>query len=261
MSTGIPVEVAESIGFYVYALRDPRDKRVFYIGKGQGGRVLAHVREAGANAANERGKLGRIREIEADGRHVEHLFLRTHLSSDEALVVEQAVIDAYKASGMPLTNLVSGHDSSTYGLASVETVVAEFSALPAPGSTEPTLLFVINKSWRPDMGEDDVYFYTRGHWIVSAEARTKARYAFGVAHGIIRGAYKIDSWFPSEQKGEERRWGFHGEPAPEMAHFIGTSVRRFNLEGKQNAYSKYLFGIPSPDGQNATLEDKKEETK
>jgi hypothetical protein len=261
VSTGIPVEVAEFIGFYVYALRDPRDKRVFYVGKGQGGRVLSHVREAGASTANEREKLRRIREIEADGRHVEHLFLRTHLSSEEALVVEQAVIDAYKASGLPLTNLVSGHDSSTYGLASVETVVAEFSALPAPGSTEPTLLFVINKSWRPDMGEDEVYFYTRGHWIVSAETRTKARYAFGVAHGIIRGTYKIDSWFPSEQKGEERRWGFHGKPAPEMAHFIGTSVRRFNLEGKQNPYSKYLLGIPSPDQQNTTHDGKTVETR
>jgi hypothetical protein len=208
--------------------------------------VLSHVREAGANAANERAKLKRIHEIEADGRHVEHLFVRTHLSSEEALTVEQAVIDAYKAGGLPLTNLVRGHDSSAYGLASVETVVAELSALPAPGSTEPTLLFVINKSWSPDMGEDDVYFYTSGHWVIGGEARANARYAFGVAHGIVRGAYKIDSWFPSEQKGEERRWGFHGSPAPEMAHFIGTSVRRFNLEGKQNPYSKYLSGIPSP---------------
>lgn len=247
MSTGVPAEVAEAIGFYVYALRDPRDRQVFYVGKGRGGRVLSHVREAGANAANERAKLKRIHEIEADGRRVEHLFVRTHLSSEEALIIEQAVIDAYKAGGLPLTNLVRGHDSSTYGLASVETVVAELSALPAPGSTEPTLLFVINKSWSPDMGEDDVYFFTSGHWLIGAEARTKARYAFGVAHGIIRGAYKIDSWFPSEQEGEERRWGFHGSPALEMAHFIGTSVRRFNLEGKQNPYSKYLSGIPSPD--------------
>jgi hypothetical protein len=232
----------------VYALRDPRDHQIFYVGKGQGGRVLSHVREAGANVNSERAKLRLIREIETSGHSVEHLFVRTNLSSDEALMVEQAVIDAYRASGLPLTNLVSGHESSIYGLASVETVVAELSALPAPGSTEPTLLFVINKSWRRDMGEDDIYFYTRGHWLVGADARAKAKYAFGIAHGIVRGVYRIDSWFPSEQKGEERRWGFHGSPAPEMAHFIGTSVRRFNLEGKQNPYSKHLSGIPAPEG-------------
>ena len=160
VGTGIPPEVAEAINYYVYALRDPRDRQVFYVGKGQGDRVLSHIREAGKDVTSERAKLKRIREIEADGHHVEHLFVRTHLNGEEALTVEQAVIDAYKATGLSLTNLVSGHDSSTYGLASVETVVAEFSALPAPGSTEPTLLFVINKSWSRDMGEDDVYFYT-----------------------------------------------------------------------------------------------------
>lgn len=248
MSTSIPTEVAEAIGHYVYALRDPRDGHIFYVGKGQGARVLSHVREAGLNPTSERAKLKRIHDIETANRSVEHLFLRTHLSSDEeALTIEQAVIDAYKATGLSLTNLVSGHDSSTYGLASVETVVAELSALPAPGSTEPTLHFVINKSWSRDMGEDDVYFYTSGHWLIGADARAKARYAFGVAHGIVRGVYKIDSWFPSEQEGEERRWGFRGSSAPAMAHFIGTSVRRFNLEGKQNPYSKYLSGIPAPE--------------
>jgi len=245
--THIPAEVSEAIGFYVYALRDPRDHQIFYVGNGQGDRILSHVHEAGLNPTSERAKLKRIRSIEQDGRHVEHLFIRTHLASeDNALVVEQAVIDAYKAGGHSLTNLIRGHNSSAYGLASVETVVAEFSALPAPGSTEPTLLFVINKSWRRDMGDDDVYFYTSGHWLVGGEARAKARYAFGVAHGIVRGVYRIDSWFPSEQEGEDRRWGFRVSPAPEMAHFRGTSVRRFKLEGKQNPYSKYLSGIPSP---------------
>ncbi|GAA1482383.1 hypothetical protein GCM10009624_28230 [Gordonia sinesedis] len=35
--------VAEQLGWYVYALRDPRDNRVFYIGKGKGNRVFAHA--------------------------------------------------------------------------------------------------------------------------------------------------------------------------------------------------------------------------
>ena len=35
--------VAEEIGWYVYALQDPRDNKVFYIGKGKDNRVFAHA--------------------------------------------------------------------------------------------------------------------------------------------------------------------------------------------------------------------------
>ena len=33
----------EQLGYYVYALRNPLDGKVFYIGKGVGRRVLAHA--------------------------------------------------------------------------------------------------------------------------------------------------------------------------------------------------------------------------
>ena len=43
----LPPEVAERMGpFYVYALVDPRDDAVFYVGKGTGQRLLSHGREA-----------------------------------------------------------------------------------------------------------------------------------------------------------------------------------------------------------------------
>ena len=40
-----PGVIAE-LGTYVYALRDPRDKKVFYVGKGNGNRVFDHFGEA-----------------------------------------------------------------------------------------------------------------------------------------------------------------------------------------------------------------------
>jgi hypothetical protein len=247
----VPPEVAEQIGFYVYLMRDPRDGQVFYVGKGRGSRVLAHAREAGNDPASERAKLSRINAITASGRHVEHLFVRTNLESeDAAFVVEQAVIDAYYATGHPLTNLVRGHRSATHGLASVATVVAEMTARPAPGGSDPTVLFMINRAWRRDMSDADIYYYTQGHWIVSAHVRANAKYAFGVARGLIRGVYRIESWFPSPQEGEDGKWGFNGSPAPEMSHYLGTSVRRFNLDGAQNPYRKFLNGIPEPDSDS-----------
>ena len=55
--------VIDSIGFYVYALQDPRDNRVFYVGKGKDERILQHVAEAGKNPKSEKAKLKRIQEI------------------------------------------------------------------------------------------------------------------------------------------------------------------------------------------------------
>ena len=40
----IPPEVAAVLRYYVYALRDPRDGKVFYVGKGVGDRINARAR-------------------------------------------------------------------------------------------------------------------------------------------------------------------------------------------------------------------------
>lgn len=38
--------VIESLKSYVYVLVDPRDNRIFYVGKGTGNRVYQHVQAA-----------------------------------------------------------------------------------------------------------------------------------------------------------------------------------------------------------------------
>ncbi len=166
----IPYEVEQDLGFYVYLLRDPRDGQVFYVGKGVGNRVYAHAAAVTDDVQVTSAKIGRIQNIHAAGRRVEHLFVRTGLASeDQALTVEQAVIDAFRAAGLSLTNLQGGHYSAAYGLASVEAAVARLSAPLAPALAEPVVIFVINRAWRSDMGHDEVYQATRGHWKVGCD--------------------------------------------------------------------------------------------
>lgn len=44
MLQSFPPEVAEKLKTYVYRLIDPRNGETFYVGKGVGNRVFAHVR-------------------------------------------------------------------------------------------------------------------------------------------------------------------------------------------------------------------------
>lgn len=235
----VPHEVAAALGHYVYVLRDPRNHRVFYVGKGVGSRVYAHVREA--ERTGGRAKLDRIRAIRAAGRSVEHLIVRSGLPTEkDALVVEQAVIDALAAAGAALTNVVNGHEASIHGLGTVDAAVARWSAPRAPKFTAPTAIFIINKAWRPDMNDDDVYEVTRGHWLVGPKSRDTIEYAMGVAFGVVRGVYRVEEWYRSTQPGEAKKWGFNGTDAPEMAHFVGTSVRHLvPTQGAQNPVRLY----------------------
>jgi hypothetical protein len=64
--------VAERLGWYVSALRDPRNGAIFYVGKGKGGRVYHHAKEAkkvGGESAPKL-KLGTIDEIRRAGLEV-----------------------------------------------------------------------------------------------------------------------------------------------------------------------------------------------
>lgn len=54
----IPYEVAARLKYYVYALRDPRDGHVFYVGKGKGSRINVHNFEAGKSRSRTGGTPG-----------------------------------------------------------------------------------------------------------------------------------------------------------------------------------------------------------
>jgi hypothetical protein len=246
--TAIPSEVQDQLGFYVYALRDPRNKEIFYVGKGIKDRILQHQIESDETPESQSLKLKTIAEIRSEGLEVEHYFLRFGIESEaEAYAAEQAVIDALYLNGSGLTNLVKGHNSNSQGLARIDEIVERFGAPLAPAIDEAIILVMIPVLWDKDTTPEQLYQATRGHWYnVAQDARDKAKLVLGISSDIIRSAYWIDEWKPSTGPGMEKRWEFDGRVATEYQPLIGTRIpNAFNKSS--NPYTKRFLGGYKPE--------------
>lgn len=213
-----PQSVIEQLDYYVYFLRDPNKKEVFYVGKGKGNRIFEHVTCA-LTDVTESDKLDRIRAIENSGKSVEHFMLRHGLTEQAAFEVEAAVIDFVGIHN--LANLQSGHYSTDFGIKTTEEVIAMYSAPPFE-TDEPVLLININKLFDREMTETEIYDATRKSWVVG-QRRSKAKYAVATYRGLTREVYVINEWY---QIGD--RWGFNGARADET---IRTSLRYKSISG------------------------------
>ena len=246
---------ATSIGYYVYALRDPRDQVVFYVGKGQGNRWFDHIHESHMSPDSGSLKLRRIREIEEDGHEVDAFIVRSGIATEkQAFDVEGAVVHAFRlleksghSAGIDLTNIAEVHQPEK-GLVHVKVAQTLFNAPACPDITVPCGLFRIPKLWFPEMDSNQLREATLGWWPESKvkKARSSARFAFAVSRGIIRGVYAIEpSMWRARVEGDRDwekdigvtpRWGFPDcRPAPEMDQFLNTSVRHLFKRGDQNS--------------------------
>ena len=72
-----PADIKRKLKTYVYRLIDPRNGETFYVGKGQGNRVFAHIRaEKNLEGDELDNKLKRIRDIRVAGFEVAHVIHR-----------------------------------------------------------------------------------------------------------------------------------------------------------------------------------------
>jgi predicted type IV restriction endonuclease len=99
--------------------------------------------------------------------------------------------------------------------------------------TDPTLLIRINKFYRSDMDQTELYNVTRASWRLGTK-RERAKLAMAVYKGVIRAVYEIEQWHPSERT--KGRWKFTGRPATSeiQERFIGKSVTAYLKRGCQN---------------------------
>lgn len=228
----------EALGWYVYLLTDPRDGTTFYVGKGCGNRAFDHAASARDKADHpelQGEKALRINAIEHSGMKVRVHVLRHGLTSEPlAFDIESAAIDLLNVlRPETLLNVVSGRHSHRHhsNLISAEELEVRYGAIGAPPLEHRTLFVSLNRNWRPDMPEDELYERTRLWWKANGWRRDECRYVMGIHNGIVRSVYRPIRWYPNTGKHgtgkDHTRWGFDGEVAPEMSHFIRTSVKRF----------------------------------
>lgn len=235
----LPPGVAEHLGHYVYMYVHPKTGEPFYIGKGVGDRVLAHLGDI-----RDSRKTRLISELKEAG-HLPQLEILAHGLRDEetAFRVEAAVIDAL---GLDLlTNEVRGWRSLQTGRMKLDELVEFYAAMPV-NIEHPVILIRINKIYRRDMSALELIEATRGIWRIG-KRRESARLAFAGFHGLVREVYEIRKWYPAlsleyktrhdfAKSSASGRWEFDGVVAADKirAMYINKSVNQYFMRGNQS---------------------------
>jgi len=241
--------VVENLGLYVYALLDPRDRSIFYVGVGRGNKVYSHdwdaLGEAGTLDAEGVGEADRdetrsawtqrIRDIYAAGHSVEHIVLRhridgTHDAASAAKEAAHVVVDAlrlleHRPDHPVLTNLAGEPADLEKRAMSVEELAVQYSALPAPELPVPAALVRVPAAAGAGLTADELYALARGPWRAGAAARNVADLPVIVfADNIVRAVYRVSTWESVGPKSEQE-YRFAGAVAPDLeAEFVGTRV-------------------------------------
>ena len=233
--------MAEKLGYYVYLYVDPRDGKVFYIGKGKGERCLDHLYEDDYHP-----KVKRIREIFAAGMEPQiEILAHSMATSEEAYLVEAAAIDLIGLK--ELTNKVVGHNSLIYGRKSLKELEIFYASTPA-AIVDPVMLITINQLYKNGMTAQELYEATRGVWANHAfERLAGVGLVCAVFEGIVKEVYQPEEWRPARADGYDTRpplmpedikgrVEFVGKLAPEdiRKRYIDTSVRDYLGKGSQN---------------------------
>jgi len=235
----------ELLGYYVYALFDPRNPSIpFYIGKGHGNRVFTHATgvslSEGMSEEPLSPKMELIANILNSGCSVIHKVIRYGLAEEDALNLEASLIDLVNHMyPETLKNQVSGHGSAE-GI--IDAVDLATSLKAEPLNTEESILIIkIERLWGELLSQygsansipkDKIYKAVRGNWKVSMLRAKRATYICAVARGIVRAVYVSDNWFLSDEEG---RKCFDGkEVVDQQINFTGKSVVHLFKRGGQN---------------------------
>ncbi len=243
MITKFSNSIFNELKYYVYIYSNPINGEIFYVGKGQGNRVFAHLEEE-----KESDKVKYINELKAKGFEPK-IEILIHGLEDEntALRVESSIIDLLGITN--LTNKQSGFKSATFGRMTIEQLNSTYNKQMIE-ITEPAILIRISKEFRYSMTDHELYEITRGFWVLNPENAKKAKYAFSIFEGIIQEIYEIADWLPAgttesfrnlnlnieEIEKRKKRHEFIGNIAPESIRekYKFKSIEQYFKQGNSN---------------------------
>lgn len=231
---GFSEKTCNELGAYVYKLIDPRDGKVFYIGKGRNNRVFDHVNdiakymreieeenvdgESQVDVVSE--KINTIMEIKKAGLDVIYVIHRHGLSDEEAFLVESALIDDYSG----LTNLQSGRGSRDKRPMNALQVEKLYNLEKIEEFDEADKVLVI----KIKENGSDYYEQGRKYWVINLDRARQAKTAVIVVNGEVKCVVNID----------ENSW----EEMPEYPEFY-SGKKRYGFKGIVDENSKYLHHL------------------
>lgn len=253
-----PPGVAERLGVYVYALRDPRDRSIFYVGKGKGDRVYSHVWVAmGETSRVEDGieqeapavrsaKIDRIRSIYSAGQQVEHFILRRNITptktSDElAFQFEQVLIAAFRLAepdldNPTLTNIQGGHTSGDFVVEPIEETIKQFAAKPAGELEKPYVVLVSTNPALKTESDSQIYARLRGWWHAIHVSKLENVPVFVVHAGLVRAVFLAKRWKQSAE--DPTLWQFEGDSDPGLNdRYRGSSLSYADMDPPRKNWS------------------------
>jgi hypothetical protein len=187
--------VKARLGQYVYALRDPRDKKIFYVGRGDNDRVFHHFNEAEKKSnlpiQQISSKAIRILDIWKNDEDVEWFIVAHNLTDGKtAEIIESAVYDSLGQSqnGEP----VNENRTPRSSLLLPEDLDA-MAAEPVNPSRpfENVFVFPIHRAL---VARKDIYASTRAAWRVANHFQKLGGYAVGLQYSIAKGTFEIEEW-------------------------------------------------------------------
>lgn len=229
MSTHFEQPEIEALKYYIYCLVDPRDKCIFYVGKGIGNRVFDHAKDA-LSYNDKTLKLDKIREILSLGLNVEYYIIRHGIESEhEAYNLESTIIDLFTYSRFNtstlLTNIVAGHHQWDEGIKTPNEIIQLYRCEKLVLKPGHTLLIVsLNKTYNQNKANGvyirpDLYESTRKYWRVDKKIADKVDYVLGVYKGVVRLVIKPTS-----------KW----ELVTHDEHGMQFKTSRYQIEGITN---------------------------
>lgn len=232
-----PRIVSNELKYYVYIYSNPITEEIFYVGKGKGDRVFAHLFDE-----HETDKVKYLNDLKHQGLTPKIEILIHGIETEEtALRIEASIIDLIGIT--KLTNRQSGWKSATYGRMTLQQIVSAYSKEKVDVK-EQVILIRINQAFRYSMTLIELYDYTRGQWKINQDRANNVKYAFSVYEGIIQEVYSVLHWLEAgktfntrkEETALDDRFEFIGNIAePEIREkYKYKSVEHYFKKGNAN---------------------------